>query len=171
MVDCQRHFCCEGEGLVRFVALAIIGGVDFNFVGAQNPVVGIHQETYIQRIDFLVLAEVQFKVGINTIETLPVAVFIVVAAKTAVKKSAIATARVFRTVVACWTVQLLQSSHPHVVAEITLCAYRLAQVIETSCFDKTRTLQDDRIVINGIVSLHFLPVKGVVDFSVVENGS
>ena len=85
MIASQRNFGYEIEGLKRFVVLPIVGGVDYNLVGAQNPIVGIHQETYIQSIDFLDFAEVNLKIGVYAVEALPVAVGVVVATEATIQ--------------------------------------------------------------------------------------
>ena len=86
MVACQRYFCRKVEGFEKFVVPAVIGGVDFHHLRTQNPIMCIHQKSDIQRIDFRPSAQVDFKVGINAVEALPMAVLIVIAAEAAVKK-------------------------------------------------------------------------------------
>ena len=56
------------------------------------------------------------------------------------------------------------------VAEVTLSANRFAQSIEASRFYEARPLQNDRLLVDGVVYCNFLPVKGIVDFLVAKSG-
>ena len=85
MVACHRYLRFQAEGLEGFIVLAVIRSVDFNFIGAQNPIVGVDQESDIQSIGSLDFAEVKLKVSIDAVETLPMSICIVVTSEVAIK--------------------------------------------------------------------------------------